>query len=134
MAAVVVAAVVLPVLSGRDKGGAFSAVLLCFLVLAWFARAWCNEFVFLMGVRDENFPGRNDKLIWVVVLLAFAPFSVWLFRSYRLARWLESKFVPVIDSKPDPGLEGTTARQPRLSLRRIGKRPGARLQLNDDRG
>jgi len=112
MAAVVVAALVLHVLSGPDNGGAFSAVLLCFLVLAWFVRAWCNEFVFLMGLRDQNFPGRNDKLIWVVVLLAFAPFGVWLFRSYRLAHWPESKFVSVIDSEPDPGPEGRTATQP----------------------
>ena len=29
---------------------------------------WCNEFVFLMGLRDDDFPGRNDKLIWAVVL------------------------------------------------------------------
>ena len=43
------------------------------LTLAWFVRAWSHEFVFLMGLRDDDFPGRNDKLIWVVVLLVFAP-------------------------------------------------------------
>ena len=32
-------------------------------------------------LRDDDFPGRNGKLIWVFVLLVFA----WLFRSYRLA-------------------------------------------------
>ena len=26
-----------------------------------------------MGLRDDEFPGRHDKLIWVFVLFAFAP-------------------------------------------------------------
>jgi hypothetical protein len=57
------------------------------LLLGLFLRAWQSEFVFLMGLRDDDFPGRYDKLIWVLVLLAFAPIGPWFFRSYRLAHW-----------------------------------------------
>ena len=57
----------------------------------WFVRNWQKEFVFLMGLRDDDFPGRHDKLIWAIVLLAFAPIGVWIFRSYRLAHWPEPK-------------------------------------------
>jgi len=32
-----------------------------------------------MGLRDDDFPGRNDKLIWVLMLLVFAPVDPWLF-------------------------------------------------------
>jgi len=57
------------------------------IVLGLYLRTWRDEFVFLMGLRDDDFPGRNDKLIWVLVLLVFAPIGAWLFRSYRLAHW-----------------------------------------------
>jgi hypothetical protein len=97
MAAVVVAALLFHVLEGPPGGGrVYSLVLLCLLVLAWFVRAWCNEFVTLMNLRDDDFPGRNDKLIWAAVLLAFAPISVWFFRSYRLSHW------PVQAPVPEP--------------------------------
>jgi hypothetical protein len=112
MAVVGVAALVLHVLSGPHNGGAFSAVLLCLIVLTWFVRAWCHEFVFLMGLRDDDLPGRNDKLIWAVVLLVFAPFGVWLFRSYRLAHWPAGKIVSPNDFEPHPETLGGTATQP----------------------
>ncbi|MGP0064690.1 MAG: hypothetical protein ACLQGP_13965 [Isosphaeraceae bacterium] len=103
MALVVVAALLFHAISGPpDEGRVFSFLLLCLGVLIWFVRNWCNEFVFLMGLRDDDFPGRNDKLIWAIVLMAFAPISVWLFRSYRLAHWPGPKFVPVDYSPPDP--------------------------------
>jgi hypothetical protein len=57
------------------------------LVLAWFARVWCHEVVFLMGLRDDDLPGRNDKLIWLIMLILVAPIGPWLFRSFRLAHW-----------------------------------------------
>jgi hypothetical protein len=82
--------------------------LISLLVLAWFVRNWRNEFVFLMGLRDSDFPGRNDKLIWAVLLVAFAPFSVWFFRSYRLAHWPEPAEEPRLDVAAEEG----TAAQP----------------------
>jgi hypothetical protein len=65
------------------------------VVVALFLRAWRSEFLFLMGLRDDDFPGRYDKLIWSVVLTAFAPVGLWFFRSYHLAHW------PEPEPKPD---------------------------------
>ena len=59
------------------------------IFLTLFLRAWRNEFTFLMGLRDGDFPGRNDKLIWAVTLLFFAPIGLWLFRAYRHVHWPE---------------------------------------------
>ncbi len=112
MTSVVVFALLLQATSAPPQQSALSIVLLALGVLAWFVRTWCNEFVFLMGLGDEDFPGRNDKLIWAVVLLAFAPFSVWFFRSYRLAHWPQPKFVSVDYSEPDRQPDGRTAAQP----------------------
>jgi len=64
------------------------------VVLAWFVRAWIHEFVFLMGLRDDDLPGRHDKIIWAFLLFVFAPISIWFFRSYRLVHWPE----PVAES------------------------------------
>jgi hypothetical protein len=90
MAAIVVAGLALHALSGPGRGGGLSVVLLFLLLLIWFVRNWQREFVFLMGLRDSDLPGRHDKLIWATVLMAFAPIGVWFFRSYRLAHWPES--------------------------------------------
>jgi hypothetical protein len=112
MAAVVVTALLLHAMSTPAHEGAVSVILLALLVLAWFVRTWCNEFVFLMSLRDEDFPGRSDKLIWAIVLMAFAPFSVWFFRSYRLAHWPQPKFVSVDYGMADEEPEGRTAAHP----------------------
>jgi Na+/melibiose symporter-like transporter len=65
--------------------------LLSLIVLTWFCRAWRHEFVLLMEKGDGDFPGRFDKLIWVLILLFLAPIGVWFFRSFRLAHWPEPK-------------------------------------------
>jgi hypothetical protein len=77
------------------------------IVLAWFVRAWSHEFVFLMGLRDDDLPGRHDKLIWAFLLFVFAPIATWLFRSYRLAHWPE----PAVESDSSV-LSGVTVTQP----------------------
>lgn len=59
------------------------------VVLALVVRAWRNEFLFLMALRDEDLPGRYDKLIWTLVLVMIPPVGFWLFRSYREAHWPE---------------------------------------------
>ena len=111
MAVVIVAGLLLTAFSGPPREGAVLAiVLLSLAVLAWFVRVWCDEFVFLMGLRDEDLPGRNDKLIWAVVLLILPLISVWLFRSYRLAHWPEPKSVIHSDLGPEP-VGGRTAAQ-----------------------
>jgi hypothetical protein len=56
-----------------------------------FAKAWLKEFTFLMRLRDDAFPGRNDKLIWAMLLIVLAPVGTWLFQNYREAHWPEAK-------------------------------------------
>jgi len=113
MAAVVVAALLLHAFTGPPtEDRLLSLEILALGVLVGFARTWCNEFGFLMGLRDDEFPGRNDKLIWAVVLLALAPFGVWFFRSYRLAHWPGPKFVTVSYAEPDQEPSGRAATQP----------------------
>jgi hypothetical protein len=48
---------------------------------------WIHELRTLMVHRDDEFPGRFDKLIWSLALLFFAPAAVWLFRHYRRTQW-----------------------------------------------
>ena len=54
-------------------------------------RAWVREFTFLMRLDDEAFPGRNDKLIWAVLLMVLPPVGVWLFQGYREVQWPVAK-------------------------------------------
>jgi hypothetical protein len=68
--------------------------MLTFVVLAallLFARAWLKEFTYLMRLRDDAFPGHNDKLIWAMLLIILAPVGTWLFQKYREAHWPEAK-------------------------------------------
>jgi hypothetical protein len=102
----------LHVLTARPGEGLLSLVVLCLLTLGWFVGIWRKEFAILMSLRDEEFPGRHDKLIWAVVLLAFAPITVWFFRSYRLAYVTGPKSVSVTYSEPDPHRRAGTATQP----------------------
>jgi hypothetical protein len=108
MAAVIASALLVHIFTARGPEQAFpSMMLLCLGFLGWFVRIWQKEFVFLMGLRDDQFPGRLDKLIWVAVVLLLAPFGVWFFRAYRLAHWPE----PAIG--PERGMEeaaGTATR------------------------
>jgi len=78
--------------SGPGPRGEFNVFVVVILVaLGAFAFAWQRQFLFLMSLRDEDFPGRLDKAIWAFVLIALAPISFWMFRSYRLAHWPEPK-------------------------------------------
>jgi hypothetical protein len=83
-AVVVVAIVVLPLMP-------LLLTLLFLAALALFAKAWLKEFTFLMRLRDDDFPGHNDKLIWAILLIVLAPVGTWLFQNYREAHWPEAK-------------------------------------------
>ena len=65
----------------EDAGFAF--VLTSLLLLGLFLRAWRHEFVILMAQPDNVFPGRHDKLIWVLMFLILPPLAVGSFRAYR---------------------------------------------------
>src|SRR3954454_18763394 len=53
------------------------------------ARAWRHEFVFLMSLRDDELPGRNDKLVWTALMILLPPVGLWAFRAFRESRWPE---------------------------------------------
>jgi hypothetical protein len=110
MAAVIVAALLIHVATYRGPGDPPSLIVLSLILLGWFVRHWRKEFVFLMGLRDEDFPGRHDKPIWVAMVLFLAPIGVWFFRAYRLAHWPE----PAPAILPEHGAEeaGGAAAQP----------------------
>jgi len=73
------------------RGESNVLAVLCLGVLGVFLHIWRREFVFLMGRRDEEFPGQFDKLIWAAFLIMMAPVGLWFFRSYRLGHWPEPK-------------------------------------------
>jgi lysylphosphatidylglycerol synthetase-like protein (DUF2156 family) len=54
-----------------------------------FLTTWKREFRLLMLRRDEEFPGKWDRLAWFLVMSLAPAFGPWLFRSYRKARWPE---------------------------------------------
>lgn len=54
--------------------------------LAFLLLTWLDEFVWLMSQPDEVFPGRFDKPIWALVLVALPPvglLGLWAFRRSR---------------------------------------------------
>ncbi|WP_422924087.1 hypothetical protein [Singulisphaera sp. PoT] len=63
--------------------------LAAFLVVGYYIYSWQKEFLFLMGLSDDQLPGRHDKLIWAFALIALGPIGLWVFRSYHLANWPE---------------------------------------------
>jgi hypothetical protein len=73
------------------------------------AAVWVHEFVHLMGLRDDELPGRFDKLVWVFVLVATGPVGAWAFRSYRTGCWpaplTEAEAARRRAAKPAPGPE-----------------------------
>ena len=56
-----------------------------------FSIAWAREFRHLIRLDDSSFPGRNDKLIWAILLIVLPPAGVLMFRPFRQARWPEAK-------------------------------------------
>lgn len=76
---------------GGPREASFLLFLAALILVAFFLWAWQREFLFLMGLRDDAFPGRYDKLIWTFLLIVMAPVGLWFFRSYRLMHWPEPK-------------------------------------------
>jgi hypothetical protein len=83
----VVPALLVLTTAGPDE---FRIAVLLFAILA-FAMAWFHEFRFLMRLNDDAFPGRNDKLIWALLLMFFPPVGAVVFWSFRRLQWPASK-------------------------------------------
>jgi hypothetical protein len=96
MVAIALAGVVLVLLNNGIP--ALALLLGGMAILVLFFKAWRDEFVHLMGLRDEDLPGRHDKLVWILFLLLMPPAGVWFFRSYRLQHWPEPEAEPHAES------------------------------------
>jgi hypothetical protein len=88
-------------LASESGANALPLLLAFSVVLVLVVRAWRHEFLFLMSLHDDELPGRHDKLIWAAALVLAPPLGIWVFRTYREARWPE----------PAP-LRGKTAADP----------------------
>lgn len=53
--------------------------------------AWVHEFVWLMRLDDSAFPGRHDKLVWSLLMIALPPIGLLAFWAFRRAHWIEVK-------------------------------------------
>ncbi|MDR3632603.1 MAG: hypothetical protein P4L84_02135 [Isosphaeraceae bacterium] len=89
LVAVALSAFIFASVLGPGPGSNLPLNLALLVVLGLLIRAWRHEFLFLMSLRDDDLPGRHDKLIWAIALLFAPPFGIWLFQSYREARWAE---------------------------------------------
>jgi hypothetical protein len=56
-------------------------------LIAAFLVFWISEFVALMRLRDEAFPGRHDKLVWSVLMIVLPPVGAIAFGIYRRREW-----------------------------------------------
>jgi hypothetical protein len=87
--AIALIALVLAYLNSSPGDQVFIAFLVALIILGLVLKIWRDEFVFLMSLSDDEFPGRHDKLVWIGMLTAFAPVGIWFFRAYHLAHWPE---------------------------------------------
>jgi len=77
---------------GPGEEFAVILVVLALVLLVWF---WVVEFVTLMGLGDDSFPGRFDKLVWAVLLILLPPAGMIAFGVFRRAYWATAK--PAVD-------------------------------------
>lgn len=69
--------------------------LLGLAVIVMLVVLWVRELVTLMGLGDEAFPGRFDKVLWFALLVLLPPIGVPAFAIFRRAYWPVEK--PVKD-------------------------------------
>ena len=44
---------------------------------------WITQLVQLMVFRDNDFPGRNDKTLWLIIYIAFIPLSPFILMWWK---------------------------------------------------
>ena len=59
-------------------------IILILLLLLYFF-FWMWQFVQLMLLSDDAFPGRNDKVLWVVTFIVFFLFAPTVFCWWKLS-------------------------------------------------
>jgi hypothetical protein len=90
------ATLVLAIFVGGSVGpeGFVSALVLG--ALALLAASWFREFRCLMWMTDDSFPGRNDKLVWAILMIVLPPVGVLAFWSFRRAYWPAPSEKPIV--------------------------------------
>ncbi len=73
------------------RNGLFHLLLAVGVVLVFLA-FWVRELLVLMALRDDELPGRFDKPIWALLLIALPPVGLVAFRCHRAAKF-----------RPEPG-------------------------------
>ena len=72
---------------GPSDGGRLVILLTALALGGFFVWTWLREFTGLMAMGDESFPGRHDKLIWVVLMVLIPPVGLAAFRMFRFGYW-----------------------------------------------
>lgn len=83
-------------LNSTPRDSMFIASILLILAVVAFAALWVRELVHLMGLGDDVFPGRYDKVLWFAVLVCLPPIGVPAFAIFRREYWAAHK--PVVDA------------------------------------
>lgn len=71
------------------------AFLLAMAVLAATAIYWwVHQFLYLMGLRDEDLPGRFDKPVWAFLMIVAPPVGLLMFMAFQRGRAATAKPEP----------------------------------------
>jgi hypothetical protein len=74
--AIALIAMLLAFLNSSPGDQGFIAFIVALLILGLVLKIWRDEFLFLMSLSDDEFPGRYDKLVWIGMLTVFAPIGI----------------------------------------------------------
>ena len=85
--------------------GSMNVIVIVLLVVA--VVFWLSQFVSLMNMRDEDFPGRYDKPIWAMTLILaniLGAIAFWIWKPLFNIRFRKGKrFSEPVDEVGDKG-------------------------------
>jgi hypothetical protein len=106
-------ALVFSIFSVGPQGETPIIAILVVAPLMIFFGLWRQEFRHLMLRTGDEFPDPGDKSRWFGLLTLGAPAGVWLFRSFRKARWPEPAAGPRGRQSPwDEEMDEARSREP----------------------
>ena len=82
--------------SSHGGSGEEILVLLSLAAAVAFLTLWIRELITLMGLGDDAFPGRHDKVLWLALLVLLPPIGLLTFSIFRRVYWPIEK--PVHDA------------------------------------